>query len=451
MIQFVRESNDSSPPIRSRLFLKSQINQLFLVVMLTALTVKNASCPEGQHHARLHDGNGLYLEVRRLKRTAGFSKTWYYKFRMNGVESRATLGSYPEVSLTLAREKRSDVAKGVRQKIHPKLSPAKVVDTTPKQAITFRDVAEDWFKNRSPRWSQSHSTREKRNLEKDLYPELESKPIGEITASDVLKAAQGAEKRGSLDVAHRIAKTARGVFEFAIACGHIQINPAAATRNALRKHSKKHYSAITQPTVFGKMLNAIDAYKGGEIVRTALKLTLMFFQRPTELREAKWTEFDFQNNLWTVPARRMKREFDGKAHGDDHIVPIPTQAVDLLMHLKKHSRGSEYLFPSIRSRTRPISDGTLRAALQTLGFSGDLQTVHGFRASARTMIDERLKFDPRVIEAQLAHSVKDTQGGAYNRTKFVQQRKKMMQAWADYIDQMRMGLITDDTLEDDSQ
>ena len=145
----------------------------------------------------------------------------------------------------------------------------------------------------------------------------------------------------------------------------------------------------------------------------------------------------------------MKREFDGKENGDDHIVPIPTQAVHLLNHLKKHSRGSDYLFPSIRSRTRPISDGTLRAALQTLGFSGDLQTVHGFRASARTMIDERLKFDPRVIEAQLAHAVKDTQGGAYNRTKYVGQRKKMMQKWADYIDQMRSGLITDDTLKDD--
>lgn len=417
--------------------------------MLTAFTVKNASCPEGQHHLRLHDRNGLYLEVRKLK--AGFSKTWYYKFRMNGVESRATLGSYPDLSLTQAREKRDDAAKDVRQKIHPKLSAAKVVDLTPAPVITFRDVAEEWFKNRSPRWSKSHSVREKRNLEKDLYPELEKKPIVEVTASDVLKAAQGAEKRGSFDVAHRIAKTARSVFEYAIACGHIQINPAAATRKALKKHTKKHFAAITQPVAFGKMLNAIDNYKGGEIVRTALKLTLIFFQRPTELREAKWSEFDFKNNIWTVPARRLKREFDGKENGDDHIVPVPTQALDLLTHLKKHSRGSDYLFPSIRSRTRTISDGTLRAALQTLGIPGDLHTVHGFRASARTMIDERLKYDPRVIEAQLSHVVNDTQGGAYNRTKFVNQRKKMMQEWADYIDQMRMGLITDDTLDDDSQ
>lgn len=417
--------------------------------MLTAFTVKNASCPESQHHLRLHDRNGLYLEVRKLK--AGFSKTWYYKFRMNGVESRATLGSYPDMSLTQAREKRDDAAKGVRQKIHPKLSAAKVVESTPAPVITFRDVAEEWFKNRSPRWSKSHSVREKRNLEKDLYPELEKKPIVEVTASDVLKAAQGAEKRGSFDVAHRIAKTARSVFEYAIACGHIQINPAAATRKALKKHTKKHFAAITQPVAFGKMLNAIDNYKGGEIVRTALKLTLIFFQRPTELREAKWSEFDFKNNIWTVPARRLKREFDGKENGDDHIVPVPTQALDLLTHLKKHSRGSDYLFPSIRSRTRTISDGTLRAALQTLGIPGDLHTVHGFRASARTMIDERLKYDPRVIEAQLSHVVNDTQGGAYNRTKFVNQRKKMMQEWADYIDQMRMGLITDDTLDDDSQ
>lgn len=417
--------------------------------MLTAFTVKNASCPEGQHHLRLHDRNGLYLEVRKLK--AGFSKTWYYKFRMNGVESRATLGSYPDMSLTQAREKRDDAAKDVRQKIHPKLSAAKVVESTPAPVITFRDVAEEWLQNRSPRWSKSHSVREKRNLEKDLYPELEKKPIVEVTASDVLKAAQGAEKRGSFDVAHRIAKTARSVFEYAIACGHIQINPAAATRKALKKHTKKHFAAITQPVAFGKMLNAIDNYKGGEIVRTALKLTLIFFQRPTELREAKWSEFDFKNNIWTVPARRLKREFDGKENGDDHIVPVPTQALDLLTHLKKHSRGSDYLFPSIRSRTRTISDGTLRAALQTLGIPGDLHTVHGFRASARTMIDERLKYDPRVIEAQLSHVVNDTQGGAYNRTKFVNQRKKMMQEWADYIDQMRMGLITDDTLDDDSQ
>ena len=418
---------------------------------LTTLNIKNATCPEGQHHVRLQAGNGLYLEVRKLKRRVGYSKTWYYKFRINGIESRATLGTFPEVSLADAREQRNDAARSVRQKIHPKLKTEKNADSTPTPIITFSDVAEEWFKNRSPRWSKSHSIREKRNLVKDLYPELESKPIGEISASDVLKAAQGAEKRGSVDVAHRIAKTARAVFEYAIACGHIQINPAAATRKALKKHTKKHFAAITQPAAFGRMLNAIDNYKGGEIVRTALKLTLIFFQRPTELREAKWSEFDFQNKIWTVPARRLKREFDGKENGDDHIVPIPTQAVDLLVHLKKHSRGSDYLFPSIRSITRTISDGTLRAALQTLGIPGDLHTVHGFRASARTMIDERLKYDPRIIEAQLSHVVNDTQGGAYNRTKFVNQRKKMMQEWADYIDQMRLGLIKDDSLEDDSK
>lgn len=414
--------------------------------MLTVLDVKNAVCPADKPYARLTDGNGMYLEVRRLKRTGGFSKTWYYKFRLDGVESRSTLGTYPEMSLSKAREQRHEIAKCVRKKIHPRDRVTEVADV---KLVTFQEVAEQWVTVRTPHWSESHRTREQRNLNKDLFPAIGNKYIKDVTARDVLGAAKAAEDRGSLDVAHRIVKTASEVFEFAIGSGHIQLNPASSTRKVLTKHTKKHFAAITQPAEFGKLLAAIAGYRGGEIVKTALKLTTIFFQRPSELRKAKWTEFDCEQELWTVPALRMKRSVAGKKNGPDHHVPIPKQAIQLLHHLKRHSRNSEYLFPSIRSRSRPISDGTLRAALQTLGFGSDVQTIHGFRATARTMLEERLKFDSRVIEANLAHVVKETQGTAYNRTDFLDERRKMMQSWADYIDDMRSGSFSDSVMKAD--
>ena len=201
----------------------------------------------------------------------------------------------------------------------------------------------------------------------------------------------------------------------------------------------KHFAAITDPIKLGELVRVIRGYQGGPIVRAALQLAPMLFQRPGELRAAAWAEFDLDAALWTIPAARMKRSVDGKRNGDPHLVPLPEQAVSLLRKLLPITGHSALCFHGERSHDRPISDNTLRAALLTLGYGPEIQSVHGFRATARTLLAEELNIDPLVIEAQLAHAVKDANGRAYNRTQYLKQRTMMMQKWADYLDKLAQG------------
>jgi integrase len=247
------------------------------------------------------------------------------------------------------------------------------------------------------------------------------------------------EERGAVETADRGLMLARQVWRYGVATGRVDRDITADLKGALSPYRGTHFAAITDPVKLGDLIRAIRAYKGGPIVRAALQLAPMLFQRPGELRGAAWAEIDLDAALWTIPAARMKRGKDGKENGDPHLVPLPRQAVDILRGLHGYTGHGTMVFPGERSHDRPISENSVRTALITMGYTPDVQTWHGFRATARTMLAERLDCDPLVIEAQLAHAVKDANGRAYNRTQYLKHRAAMMQQWADYQDKLAAG------------
>lgn len=276
-----------------------------------------------------------------------------------------------------------------------------------------------------------------RRLEVDVFPYIGAAAITSVTPPKLLEVRRRVEARGVLETARRALENCSQVFRFAVALGKIESNPARDLKDALRKPMVKHFPAITDPERFGELLRACDGYKGTHVVRAALRLLPMVFLRPGELRHAKWEEFDLDAGLWTIPASRMKREKSGKLYGKPHLVPLAHQAVAVLRDLQELTERSPFVFRGERHHDRPMSDAAVNAALRAMGFNADEVTGHGFRATARTMLAERLGVAESVIEAQLAHSVKDSLGRAYNRTEFQAERASMMQIWADYLDQLR--------------
>jgi len=403
--------------------------------MLTDAKCRNATCPPDKARARFTDAAGLYLEI-----SPAGSKRWFWKTYADGKEGRLALGSYPDVSLTAARNAR-DTAK--LQKASG-INPVQVRKIEKLKALTpagdtFKATALEWYEMKLDSWSSHYAIREKRNLEKDLFPYFAARHIGDIQPIELLAAVRAVEERGALDVAHRVLTTAGQVWRYAVATGRAARDVSADIKGALKPHHGKHFAAITDPVQLGGLIRVIRGYQGGPIVRAALQLAPIVFQRPGELRAAAWAEFDLDAALWTIPAARMKRSVQGKKNGDPHLVPLSTQAVAILRKLQPLTGNGTLLFPGERSHDRPISDNTLRAALLTLGYGPDVQSVHGFRATARTMLAEIHDIDPLVIEAQLAHAVKDANGRAYNRTTYLQHRATMMQTWADYLDKLAKG------------
>jgi integrase len=278
-----------------------------------------------------------------------------------------------------------------------------------------------------------------RQLERDLFPWLGERRLKEIEPMELLATLRKVEERGAVETADRGLMLCRQIWRYGVATGRVDRDIAADLKGALSPYRGKHFAAITDPVKFGELLRAITVYRGGPVVRAALQLAPLLFQRPGELRGAAWAEIDLDAALWTVPAARMKRGKDGKEHGDPHLVPLSRQALAILRSLHPLTGHGALVFPGERSHDRPISENSVRTALITLGYTPDLQTWHGFRATARTMLAERLDCDPLVIEAQLAHAVKDANGRAYNRTQYMQHRAAMMQQWADYLDKLRKG------------
>ncbi|MGH8819811.1 MAG: tyrosine-type recombinase/integrase [Rhodoferax sp.] len=368
--------------------------------MLTDAQCRNVNCPPEKKQDRFADSCGLYLQF-----DANGSKRWFWKYRIGGMEKRLALGSYPDVNLKLARAARDD-AKAQKSDGRDPLQARKVakLKETALGADTFKETALEWFDKHEGRWSSHYAIREKRNLEKDLFPYFAARRIGEIESIELLAAIRKVEERGALDVAHRVLTTARAVWRYAVATARAPRDISGDIAGALTPHHGKHFAAITDPVQLGALIRVIRGYQGGPTVRAALQLAPMLFQRPGELRAAAWAEFDLDAALWTIPAARMKRKKDGKENGDPHLVPLPAQAVEILRKLHPLTGGGALLFPGERSHDRPISDTTLRAALLTLGYGPTVQSVHGFRATARTILAEVLDFDPLVIEAQLAHA-----------------------------------------------
>lgn len=403
--------------------------------MLTDAKCRNAVCPPERKQARFPDSGGMYLQV-----SPAGSKRWFLKYRLGGREKQLAMGSYPEVSLTAARKTRDEAKLKKAEGIDPiQLRKTEKLKSTTPEANTLKATSLEWYAMKLDGWSSHYAIREKRNLEKDLFPFLGNRHIGEIEPIELLATIRRVEERGALDVAHRVLTTAGQVWRYAVATGRAQRDVSADIRGALKPHHGKHFAAITEPLKLGELIRVIRGYQGGPIVRAALQLAPMLFQRPGELRAAAWAEFDLDAALWTIPSARMKRSVDGKRNGDPHLVPLPMQAVEILRKLHPITGHSALCFYGERSHDRPISDNTLRAALLTLGYGSEVQSVHGFRATARTLLAEALDVDPLVIEAQLAHAVKDANGRAYNRTQYMKHRSAMMQQWADYLDKLARG------------
>jgi integrase len=398
--------------------------------MLTDAQCKNAVCPPDAKRQRLADSGGLYLEV-----SPGGSKRWFWKYRIAGVEKRIALGSYPAVSLKDVRAQR-DAAKQLKAGGRDPVRTRKIEDLKAGNPTgdTFKAVALEWYKRQTPQWSPGHAERGLRQLERDLFPWIGERKLADIEPVELLATLRKVEARGAVETADRGLMLCRQVWRYGVATGRVPRDITADLKGALSPYRGKHFAAITDPVKLGELLRAIQAYRGGPVVRAALQLAPLLFQRPGELRAAEWTEIDLDDALWTIPAARMKRGKDGKENGDPHLVPLSSQAVEVLRGLHPLTGHGAMVFPGERDHDRPISENSVRTALINMGYTSEVHTWHGFRATARTMLAERLDCDPLVIEAQLAHAVKDANGRAYNRTKYLEQRRRMMQQWADYLD-----------------
>jgi len=403
--------------------------------MLTEAECKNATCPPDKKQARFADSGGMYLQV-----SPAGSKRWFLKYRVGGKEKQLALGSYPEVSLKSARLAR-DAAKLQKSEGTDPVQARKLnkLKASRNSGDTFKAIALEWFGKQAPHWSESHASRMLRQLERDLFPWIGERPIEQIHAMELLAALHKLEERGALETADRALMLARQVWEYWLpTAGVEQRNITEGLKARLTPYRSKSFAAIVEPKRFGDLMRAIQSYKGGPIVRTALQLAPLLYQRPANLRMMEWAELDLDAALWTIPSMKMKRTKEEKENGEDHAVPLPVQAIALLRNLQPLTGHGVYVFPGERSHDRPISDNSVRSALYALGF-GKEQTWHGFRASARTMLVDELNLDPLAIEANLAHAVKDSNGRSYNRTQYLKQRADMVQQWADYLDKLARG------------
>ena len=393
---------------------------------LTNTKVKNAK--PGKKPIKLSDGDGLYLLISPTGR-----KGWRFKYSFNGKENLLSFGPYPEISLSEARDKRLIARKQVFAGVNPSEVRKSEKQAQESHEGSFEVVAREWHSKFSITWSDNHAQRILTRLEKDVFPWLGEKPIDVIKAPDILVVLHRVESRGALETAHRIRTVCGQVFRYAVATGRAERDPSADLKGALPPTQKKHLAAITDPEKVKGLLNAIDDFEGSFIVKCALRLAPLMFVRPGELRKAEWSEFNLDAAEWNIPAERMKMK-------EPHLVPLSKQVVEILKELEPLTGQGRYLFHTIRSTARPMSDNTINAALRRMGYEKDEMTAHGFRAMARTILDEVLQVRPELIEHQLAHAVRDPLGRAYNRTTHLTERKKMMQLWADYLDELKSGV-----------
>jgi len=359
------------------------------------------------------------------------AKLWRWRYRRpdSGKENMLGLGSFPEVSLKRAREKREDARTLLADGIDPG---ARRAAEKLANAESFEAVAREWHSRQSVTWSPVNAKNILDRFERDLFPWLGDTPVAKLTAPDLLAALRRMEARGIVESAHRALGDAGRVLRYAIATGRAERDVAADLRGALAPVKQTHRAAITDPAAVAGLLRAIHDYRGSPVTAAALQLAPLVFTRPGELRQAEWSEIDLEAAEWNIPAERMKLR-------EPHLVPLSSQAVAILRDLRPLTGRGRYVFPSARGASRPMSNNAVLAALRRMGFAKDEMSGHGFRAMARTILDEVLGFRPDYIEHQLAHAVRDPNGRSYNRTAHLAERKKMMQGWADYLDALRVG------------
>jgi integrase len=393
------------------------------VVPISEAKVHTAKSREKEY--KIFDGNGLFLAV-----TPSGGKLWRFKYRFAGKERLLSFGAYPEISLLEARRRRDEARRQVATGIDPGAIRQAKKQAKTDRSETFEVIAREWHGKYLKTWSAGHAGTIIGRLEKEVFPWLGNRPIREITAPEILKALRRTESRGALDIARRVRNYCGSIFRYAIATGRAEHDPAAYLREALPPVKNGHYAAPTDPKDVGPLLRAIDEYQGSFVVKCAMQLAPLFFVRPGELRHAEWLEIDFEAAQWSIPGEKMKMR-------EPHIVPLSNQATTILKELQPLTCSSRYVFPSGRTYARPMSENAINAALRRMGFEKSEITSHGFRATARTILDEVLGIRPDIIEHQLAHQVRDPLGRAYNRTKFLDERRKMMQQWADYLDTLK--------------
>jgi len=372
---------------------------------------------------KLFDERGLYLLV-----TPTGNRLWRLRYRMGALEKLLALGAYPDVPLKRAREKRDEARKLIADGIDPN---ARRKAERSAQAETFEAVANEWLElhksSLAPETIPMLGTR----LRSFLYPYIGSRPVADIRAQELLAVLRRIEARGRHETAHRVRALAGRVLRYAVATGRAPHDVAADLKDALAPVKSKNFASVTDPRRVGELMRAIHGYGGHPVTALALKLAPLVFVRPGELRAAEWSEFDLENADWRIPAARMKMR-------EPHVVPLSRQALAILRELQPLARGGRYLFPSLRTRDRPMSDNTINAALRRLGYTSEEQTGHGFRSMASTLLNEQ-GFPPDVIELQLAHAERSKVRAAYNKAQRLPERRKMMQAWADYLEGLGAG------------
>lgn len=393
---------------------------------LTDTAVRNAKSADKAR--KLFDSGGLYLEV-----APSGGKWWRLKYRFDGKEKRLSLGVYPDVSLKDARDRRDDARKLLANEIDPSENrKAKKAAKVERAANSFEVVAQEWFAKHSTHWSDNHANRTIRRLERDIFPWIGGLPIATVTAPQLLDAVRRIENRGALETAHRALGNCGQVFRYAVATGRAERDPSGDLRGALPPVKGEHFASVTEPKKAAEVLRALDGYEGTLPVCCALRLAPLVFVRPGELRHAQWEDIDLDAAEWRYTVTKTKTQ---------HIVPLASQAIEILQELQPLTGRGRYVFPSARNPKgdKPMSDNAILAAMRRMGISKDEMSGHGFRAMARTILDEVLGFRPDYIEHQLAHAVRDPNGRAYNRTAHLPERKKMMQNWADYLDKLKAG------------
>ncbi len=389
---------------------------------LTNTAVSNAKPREKQY--RLTDAQGMYLLV-----TPAGAKYWRLDYILNGKRKTFAIGKYPTINLKTARKKRDHAKSLVADGIDPvQYRKASKKHRNREVTNSFETISTEWFVLQNKTWTHGHARTVKGRLERDITPWLGSRPMEEITAPDILTVLRRIEARGAGETAHRCKTIISQVFRYAIATGAADRDPAADLRGALAPTRSKRMAAITDPVKTGELMRAIKGYQGDIITRCALLLSALTFCRPGEIRHAEWDEIHLKKKEWQIPAGKMKSR-------RDHTVPLSDQAVQVLQDIQPLTSEGKYVFPSLRTGDRPMSNNTVLAALRRMGFTKEEMTPHGFRSMASTLLHEN-NFQPEIIELQLAHARKDQVAAVYDRSRRLPERKEMMQWWGDYLDRL---------------
>jgi integrase len=384
-------------------------------------TIKPAEKP-----LKLFDGGGLFLLV-----TPTGGKLWRLKYRFGGIEKLLSIGTYPQTSLAEARQKRDDARAMLEKGIDPSDTKKAQKAAETQETETFEVIAREWHTKFSPSWADSHGGKIMRRLELYVFPWLGARPIKSITAPELLTVLRRIEAKGTIETAHRTQQNCGQVFRYAVATGRAERDPSGDLRGAIPPASGKHMATITEPKEIAGLLRSIDSYRGSIVTRCALQLAPLVFVRPGELRHAEWSEINFETAEWRIPAEKMKA-------GVLHIVPLSRQALDVLREIHPLTGPGRYVFPSPRTDSRPMSSNAVLSALRRMGYEKDEMSGHGFRSMASTLLNEQ-GWNRDAIERQLAHAERNSVRAAYNYAEFMPERKKMMQAWADYLDGVKAG------------